>query len=62
MKKNCKTCELCIENKCCGRNDIYGQEIKEPIENCEEWEISFEELQKKENALDALTKKLLGEE
>lgn len=57
--KNCINCELLIDNKCCGRNDIYGKEIKTPIENCEEWEEKFGDLQEKNGALEATIQKMI---
>lgn len=62
MEKSCKTCEFYIEKKCCGRNDIYGQKIEEPIKNCEDWEKSFGILQEEEGSVEAVIDKLLGNE
>lgn len=58
--RNCTNCELNINNKCCGRNDIYGKEITTPIENCENWEISFSKLQEEETTINAVFDKIYG--
>lgn len=62
MEKSCKNCGLYIDKKCCGRNDIYGQKIEEPIKNCETWEISLGALQDEEDSIEATIDILLGKE
>ena len=36
-----------------------GKEIKTPIENCEEWEEKFGDLQEKNGALEATIQKMI---
>ncbi len=46
MKKCCKTCELYIDNKCCGTMEYYGIDTKDIFPNgCNCYEESFGEWQ-----------------
>ncbi|WP_291624829.1 hypothetical protein [Clostridium sp.] len=42
LMKNCTRCEFNFKGICIGRDDIYGQEIKDIIENCDFWDADLD--------------------